>query len=123
MNCLDALRILHSTCTLGEPLSAEPDMREADSLWIGSESGYFAQVGPCVSGVEKSDEAAAHFIALAHNLMPLLLEVAELVDLVDRAGAGDGVSFTDAVDVALLLKDKIEAVKVPLPNGFMESLK
>lgn len=105
---IELLQDLYKSSAHEKPLSVEMDMATADSIWIGSEDSYYASIVQKGSGLYPLDIDTANFIALIHNMMPVLFEAVEALRLVDRAGAGDGVTNSEALDAALLVLAKLD---------------
>lgn len=108
MTPIEHLEKLYKASAHEKPLSVEVDMAHSDTLWIGSEDSYYASITQKGSGLYDLDISTAEFIALSHNMMPVLFEAVAALRLVDRAGAGDGVTNVEALDAALLVLAKLD---------------
>lgn len=108
MTPIEHLEKLYKASAHEKPLCVEMDMANSETLWIGSEDSYYASIVQKGSGLYDLDSLTAEFIAMSHNMMPVLFEAVEALRLVGRCGPTGDVSVVEAIDAALLVIAKLD---------------
>lgn len=102
---IEKLKATFAASSPGSPLYVEPHVGQQDSIWIGSADAYYAQITQKGSGLFESDDNAAQFIALSHNMAPDLIRLFEAVDeVMDDDGDLRSMDLSEIVNAMRHLK-------------------